>query len=162
MMLMIWSMATYMNELSIRSTTGRMPTPATPRRASSGPGDPGLGDRRVADPLRAELIEEAAGGAEHVEAHVLAHDEHAIVAAHLLLHRVVDRLQVTDCWHGGRPRELVPDRDRVRVYVVERRVQARIRAGLGERHRRRNLRGDVVLDLRDTRLVEHAVGDQPR
>src|ERR1700691_4767863 len=152
MMLMIWSMATYMNELSIRSTTGRMPTIAAPAAAPVNPASV-IGVLRPRSAPNSSR--KAAVAPEHVEAHVLAHDEHAIVAAHLLLHRVVDRLQVTDCWHGGRPRELVPDRDRVRVDVVERRVQARIRAGLGERHRGRDLRGDVVLDLRDTRLVEH-------
>ena len=51
MMLMIWSIATYMKELSIRSTIGPH---ADHRGAGGGAGERGLGDRRVADPFGPE------------------------------------------------------------------------------------------------------------
>ena len=57
------------------STTGRMPGH---RRADAEAGDPGLGDRRVEDALRPELLDEPR---EHLERRarlgdVLADDEH--------------------------------------------------------------------------------------
>src|SRR5919197_1253836 len=55
-----------------------------------------LGDRRVADPLRAELLEQAGGdlvGA-FEDADLLAHQEDVLVALQLLAEGVVERLAV--------------------------------------------------------------------
>ena len=65
-------------------------------RADRGAGEALLGDRRVADPLGAELAEQARGdlvGALE-DADLLAHEEDAVVAQHLLAQRVVQRLAV--------------------------------------------------------------------
>src|SRR5207245_3173681 len=56
----------------------------------------GLGDRRVDDPLGAELLDEPREGLERVAGlgHVLADEEHARVAPHLLRDRFLHRLAV--------------------------------------------------------------------
>ncbi len=56
--LTIWSIASIAKSKNMISTIGRSPTAAAPvpRPTSSG-----LGDRRVADPLGAEFVEQAAG-----------------------------------------------------------------------------------------------------
>ena len=70
-------------------------------RADRGAGDGRLGDGRVADALRAELVVEparrAVGAA--VDPDVLAHDEDALIANHLLAERVANRLPVKDLCH---------------------------------------------------------------
>ena len=55
--------------------------------------DRGLGDRRVEHARVAEPVEETVGDAEHaaVAADVLAEEDHAVVARHLVHDRVVDR-----------------------------------------------------------------------
>jgi hypothetical protein len=60
--------------------------------------EPGLADRRVDDPLLAELAQQAAGDLERalVLRDVLAHHEDALVALHLLAHRLGQRLAVGD------------------------------------------------------------------
>ena len=72
------------------------------RRAGRGADDRVLRDRRVADPLRPELVEQGAGDAERapVLADVLAQQEHALVADHLLAERLADGLLVRHL--GGR------------------------------------------------------------
>ena len=61
---------------------------------------PRLGERRVDHAVGAELVEQAAGGAEHAAelADVLAEHDDARVAPHLDAQRVVDRL---DDVHDG-------------------------------------------------------------
>src|SRR3954470_10235299 len=55
-----------------------------------------LGQRRVHHAVRAELVDEAVGDLERAaeDPDVLAHQEHALVRAHLLAQAVADRLQV--------------------------------------------------------------------
>ena len=71
------------------STTGRS---AGHGRAHADAGEAGLGDRRVEHALGAELLHQAG---QHLEGragfgHVLAHDEDARIAAHLLGQRFAD------------------------------------------------------------------------
>ena len=70
-------------------------------RAQGGAHDGGLGNRGVADPVRAELFIEVPGGAEDASQllHVLAHDEDPLVPAHLLLNDLADRLCVCQFSH---------------------------------------------------------------
>ena len=74
--------------------------------------DRGLRQRRVDHPLLAELLDEALRGPEHptAGAHVLAHDQHALVARHEVPHGVVDGFDEALLRHdlfsfdvGGRP-----------------------------------------------------------
>ena len=67
---------------------------AVHRRADGHPGDAQLGQRRVDDPVGAELLLEAVGGAEDAAVHadVLAEHDHARVALHLFVERLVDGL----------------------------------------------------------------------
>jgi hypothetical protein len=71
--------------------------------ADRGADDAGLGQRRVDHAIAAELLEEAAGGAEHAAelADVLAEHDGARVLAHLQAQRVVDRLDDVHDGHGG-------------------------------------------------------------
>jgi hypothetical protein len=66
------------------------------RGADGGADDARLGQRRVHHAAGAELVDETVGDLEGPaeDADVLAHHEHALVVAHLLTHRVGDRLQV--------------------------------------------------------------------
>ena len=67
-------------------------------RAQTEPGEPGLGDGGVSHPVRAELVEQTPGDAEHAtaapDADVLAHEHDGGVAAHLLAQGLVQRLGV--------------------------------------------------------------------
>src|SRR6201999_474353 len=66
------------------------------RRADARPEEALLGDRRVADPVRPEFVEQPGGhlvGAVE-EADLLAHHEDAVVAFHLLAHREAQGLAV--------------------------------------------------------------------
>src|SRR5579884_3466774 len=86
------------------STTGRMPAIA----ADPGADDRHLGDRRIAHPLRAELVEQALRDA-HRPAHlgdVLAHQEDVVVCAHRRGERVADRLAIRDLRHPEAPGSL--------------------------------------------------------
>src|SRR3954467_15141324 len=102
------------------SAIGRMPTTAAPMAvpmipasarggADGGADDPGLGQRRVHHAIGPELVDEAVGDLERAaeDADVLAHQEHALVGAHLLAHGVRDRLQVGHGGHHAAP--LKPD-----------------------------------------------------
>ena len=82
------------------STIGRMPSVAAPM---PGADERGLGDRRVDDPLRPELVEQAAGGTEDaaVGRDVLSHHEHRWVALHLLADRLGDGLGGGELPLGG-------------------------------------------------------------
>ena len=87
-LLTIWSMATQAeaegHELDDRPQ-------ADHRRADADAGEPFLGDRRVDDPARAEPLEHPLAdlvGAV-VLGDLLAHEEDAVVALHLLGHRLV-------------------------------------------------------------------------
>src|SRR5207245_11291251 len=66
------------------------------RGADADAGVARLGDRRVDDPLGAELLDEPREGLERVAGlgHVFADEEHARVAPHLLRDRFLDRLAV--------------------------------------------------------------------
>ena len=80
---------------NMMSTTGRRPVIAAP---TPRPVKPGFGDRRVDDALLAELLDEAG---EHLEGgarlgDVLAEDDDARVAAHLLGQRLADRFAERD------------------------------------------------------------------
>ena len=70
---------------------GRMPFTAAPMASAR---DKRLGQRGVDHAVGAELLEEAVSHAEHTaaRAHVLAEDEHALVALHLLAQAVADCL----------------------------------------------------------------------
>ncbi len=67
---------------------------ATHRGADPGADDRVLGDRRVAHPALAELVQQAVGDLEGAaeDTDVLAHHEDALVAPHLLGHRVAQSL----------------------------------------------------------------------
>ena len=71
-------------------------TEAPDRRADRDPHDARLGDGRVDDAVRPELLDEAVRDAEHpaADANVLAEEDEALVAAELLEQRVVHRLDV--------------------------------------------------------------------
>ena len=76
------------------SAIGRMPEHG---RADRGAGDRLLADRRVDDPLVAELLDQAEVDAERaaepsLDADVLADQEDRLVAAHLLGDRLAQRL----------------------------------------------------------------------
>ena len=73
------------------------------RRADAHADDRVLGDRRVAHALLAELLEQPGGDLEGAveDADVLAHQEHVLVALHLLAQRLVERLAVA---HDGHQR----------------------------------------------------------
>ena len=68
------------------------------REAERGADEAGLGDRRVADPRRAEFLVEAEARLERPAglADVLAHDQGLGIAPHLLLERRDDRFAVGD------------------------------------------------------------------
>ena len=73
------------------STIGRMPGH---RGADAEAGEPGFGDRRVDDAVLAELVDEAR---QHLERRarlgdVLAHQDDARIAPHLLGDRLLDRV----------------------------------------------------------------------
>ena len=76
------------------------PTIAAPARGAD---ETGLGDRCVADPFQAKLVDEAGRRSFQVPGHVLAEDEHSLVTPHLLAEGGVDGLQVA---HGGQGRPL--------------------------------------------------------
>ena len=63
-------------------------------RPDRGADDPRLGQRRVHHALRAELVDEPVGDLEGAaeDPDVLAHQEHALVLAHLAAQAVADRL----------------------------------------------------------------------
>ena len=71
-------------------------------RADAHADDRVLGDRRVAHALLAELLEQAVGDLERAveDPDVLAHEDHVLVALHLLAQRLVERLAV-----AHRPRQ---------------------------------------------------------
>ena len=75
------------------------------RRADRGADDRRLGDRRVDDPLLAELVVQPFGDLERaaVGADVLADDEDALVALHLLGERLADRFEIGDDRHQVSP-----------------------------------------------------------
>src|SRR5207248_6049855 len=64
------------------------------RHADGGADDPGLRERRVDDAIGAELLDQSDRSAKDAAelAHVFAQHDHARIAAHLDLQRVVDRL----------------------------------------------------------------------
>src|SRR5262249_50775191 len=66
------------------------------RRADGRADDGRLRDRRVDDPALAELLDQAVGHLERaaVDADVLAQQEHALVACHLLAEALADRVDV--------------------------------------------------------------------
>src|SRR5262249_47421464 len=73
------------------------------RRADPDAGEAHLGDRRVDDAALAEPLQQALRdfvGAVVVPA-LLAHDEHARIALHLLAHRLLKCLAIADDRHGG-------------------------------------------------------------
>ena len=78
-LLTIWSSASRLKLTVMISTIGRMPAM---RRADAGADEGRLRQRRVADALRAELLQQALGDgvAAAVAADVLAHQEDALVA----------------------------------------------------------------------------------
>ena len=75
------------------------------RRADAHPDDRVLGDRRVADALVAELLEQPVRDLERPveDADVLAHDEDVLVALHLLAERGVEGLAVAHDGHYSSP-----------------------------------------------------------
>ncbi len=88
---MIWSIACMAKLNVMNSTIGFEPGE---RRADAEPGESVLGDRRVDHPHGAELLQQALRhlvGA-LIFGDLLAHHEHVLVAAHLLRHRVAQRL----------------------------------------------------------------------
>ena len=97
----IWSMATQMKSMNIRSTIGRRPVTASPTPEAD---DGLLADRRVDDASLAELLLEPAEGAEHAAegADVLAGAEHVVVFAHPLADGLVERHHVGQAALGGR------------------------------------------------------------
>ncbi len=98
-LLTIWSIATRLKLKVMNSTIGRRPTIAAPMPM---PAEPFLGDRRVDDPAGAEAGEHPL--ADLVGAVVLgdlfAHEEDAVVALHLLGHRLVQGFAVGNDGHG--------------------------------------------------------------
>ena len=92
-----------MKSMNCISATGRMPAH---RRADRGADDRLLRERRIEDALRAEPLLQPLGRLEGaaVDADVLAEDEDAFVALHLLEERLADRLEVEDLDAGGRVR----------------------------------------------------------
>ena len=100
--LTIWSRARIEKLNVIISTIGRSPTIAAPIPT---PVKPDLGDGRVDDALLAELLEQPLGhlvGAV-VVTDLLAHDEDARVAVHLLAQGDVERLAIGHHRHGVSP-----------------------------------------------------------
>ncbi|MNY35608.1 hypothetical protein D3C86_1700280 [compost metagenome] len=77
--------------------------------ADGGADDAGLGEGGVDDPVLAELLLQADGGAEDAAelAHVLAHDDHPIILAHLDLQGVVDGLDDVHRGHYRAPSAFV-------------------------------------------------------
>ena len=105
------------------------------RRADAAPDDRHLGDRRVADARRAELVEQPLGH-RHRAAHlgdVLAHDEHAVVVPERARERIPHRLPVG--WHP------LPGID-----VLERVFGLRVGPRLRELDRRLDLGGDLRVE----------------
>ncbi len=90
------------------SATGTMPATASPIADAD---DRRLGQRRVDHALAAEAIEQPVGGAEHaaVVRHVLAEDDDALVARHLLVERGVDRLHHGHDRHDVTPPAVTPE-----------------------------------------------------
>ena len=87
-LLTIWSIATRLKLKVMNSMIGRRPDH---RRADADAGEPFLGDRRVDDPPRAELLEHPLADlvGPVVLGDFLAHQEDVVVAFHLLGHRLV-------------------------------------------------------------------------
>ncbi|MNN57025.1 hypothetical protein D3C81_1719890 [compost metagenome] len=75
---------------------------AAQRRTDAGGDEAQFGQRRVAHPLLAELVEQALGHREGaaVAADVLAHQEHPRVARQCLAHCFAQRLAVADAAHA--------------------------------------------------------------
>ena len=75
------------------------------REPDGGPHDAGLGQRRVDDALRTELVEEPVRDAEHAAelADVLAHHEHAVVVGHRAPQTLVDGLRHGELRHRPAP-----------------------------------------------------------
>jgi hypothetical protein len=78
---------------------------ADDRCADGGADDPGLRQRRVHDAVGAELLDEAVGHLEGAaeDADVLAHEQDALVVAHLRAQAVGDRAQVGHLGHDANP-----------------------------------------------------------
>ena len=90
---MIWSRASRLKLTVMISTIGRIPPSAAPM---PGADERRLRQRRVADPLGPELLEQALADREAaaVAADVLAHEEHPLVAPQRLADRLAHRLAV--------------------------------------------------------------------
>ena len=97
----IWSSASREKFTVMSSTTGRSPGMAAPTPM---PDDRVLRDRGVAHAPVAELLQQAVGDLEGAVEHadVLAHEEHVLVALHLLAQRLVERLAVAHDRHRRR------------------------------------------------------------
>ena len=97
-LLTIWSIATRLKLKVMNSMIGRRPDH---RRADADAGEPFLGDRRVDDPPGAEPLEHPL--ADLVGAVVLrdflTHEEDAVVALHLLGHRLVQGFPIRKHGH---------------------------------------------------------------
>ena len=79
--LTIWSIATQMKSMNIRSTIGRSPVH---RRADAQPDDGLFADRRIDDPFVTELLLQTGVRVEHTAecADVLARAEHVGIGLH--------------------------------------------------------------------------------
>src|ERR1700755_732644 len=85
-----WSVALKTKLATVRSTIGRSPFIAAPAAI---PTEAASLSGRVRNPAGPEAAERSRGGAEDVRPQVLAHQDDALVALHLLRLSLVDRLQ---------------------------------------------------------------------
>ena len=130
----------------IISITGRRPTIAAPTPTPVKP-DSQIGVSMTR--LLAEVLEQPLGhlvGAV-VEPDLLAHEEDARVALHLLAQGLVQRFAVRDDGHGLS----------LLVHVGEQLFRGRLRRGLGELHRLVHPVEHVLLDGLDVGLAEEPV-----
>ena len=138
------------------------------RSADAGAAEGRLGDRRVAHPLAPEAVQQALADLEDAAGirHVLAHQEHARVALHLLRHRLVQRLregQLTGAALFGLLMRDVRRVDRGRQHVL-----LGLGAAFGERHRlvqlarRRRVDRIEIAGRHDLALDQHVVQARDR
>ena len=74
------------------------------RRANADTGKPQLSDRRVDDAHLAEFLEQTFGDfiCALIDADLLAHEEDAVIALHLLTKSLIEGVAVSNDWHEKR------------------------------------------------------------